>query len=216
MCAHLNDLRPPSWPADLQGAPKLSHSQGEAAGRFAAFQAPTPWGSPRGSLSLPCLHQPLRRCLPVQGVSFLGRDDEFVMSGSDCGHIYVWERDSGVVQAVLKVRQEQGSRSAWKEENQAGRMVLPCPKPQPMCVRGLQGDADTVNCLEPHPQHLLTMATSGIEDSIKLWAPTAEEPQVKRGAARRGGVTVVGKGCCCSNGVCDLLPRGRRHCRVSA
>ncbi|EFN54263.1 hypothetical protein CHLNCDRAFT_135819 [Chlorella variabilis] len=85
----------------------------------------------------------------VKGVSFLGRDDEFVMSGSDCGHIYVWERDSGVVQAVLK------------------------------------GDADTVNCLEPHPQHLLTMATSGIEDSIKLWAPTAEEPQVLGAAAER-------------------------------
>lgn len=43
-----------------------------------------------------------------------------------------------------------------------------------------QGDADTVNCLEPHPHHLLTVATSGIEDAIKLWTPSAEEPQVCR------------------------------------
>ncbi len=45
----------------------------------------------------------------LQGVSFLGQDDEFVMSGSDCGHIYVWERESGEVQAVLKVNQEGGA-----------------------------------------------------------------------------------------------------------
>lgn len=38
-----------------------------------------------------------------QGVSFLGQHDEFVMSGSDCGHIYVWDRTTGAVQAMLKV-----------------------------------------------------------------------------------------------------------------
>ena len=55
-----------------------------------------------------------------------------------------------------------------------------------------QGDHDTVNCLEAHPHHLLTLATSGIEDTIKLWAPTAAEPQVseeeKVGGAVGGGV----------------------------
>ena len=55
------------------------------------------------------------------------------------------------------------------------RPALPC------CVLPavLQGDHDTVNCLEPHPHHLLTLATSGIEDTIKLWTPTAAEPQVR-------------------------------------
>jgi hypothetical protein len=48
-----------------------------------------------------------------------------------------------------------------------------------------QGDADTVNCLEPHPHHLLAMATSGIEETVKVWGPTAEEPQVLGEAARR-------------------------------
>ncbi|KAL4458237.1 hypothetical protein ABPG75_013102 [Micractinium tetrahymenae] len=85
----------------------------------------------------------------VKGVSYLGQHDEFVMSGSDCGHIYIWDAATGEVLAVLK------------------------------------GDHDTVNCLEPHPSHLLTIATSGIEDTIKLWAPTAEEPQVLGAAERR-------------------------------
>lgn len=45
------------------------------------------------------LHLP---ALP-QGVSFLGQSDEFVMSGSDCGHIFIWQRSTGAVQAMLKV-----------------------------------------------------------------------------------------------------------------
>jgi hypothetical protein len=36
-------------------------------------------------------------------VSFLGQDDEFVMSGSDCGHIFIWAKDSGDVLTMLKV-----------------------------------------------------------------------------------------------------------------
>ena len=40
----------------------------------------------------------------VKGVSFLGQQEEFVMSGSDCGHVFVWDRRSGAVLAVLKVR----------------------------------------------------------------------------------------------------------------
>ncbi|KAI3435675.1 hypothetical protein D9Q98_001733 [Chlorella vulgaris] len=85
----------------------------------------------------------------VKGVSFLGAQEEFVMSGSDCGHIFVWCAASGRVVAMLR------------------------------------GDDDTVNCLEPHPHHLLTVATSGIDDTVKLWTPTAEEPQVLGAAAER-------------------------------
>ena len=38
-----------------------------------------------------------------------------------------------------------------------------------------QGDTHVVNCLEPHPHHLLHLATSGIDEDVKLWAPTARE-----------------------------------------
>ena len=39
----------------------------------------------------------------VQGVSFLGQQDEFVMSGSDCGNFFVWDTRSGALQAMHKV-----------------------------------------------------------------------------------------------------------------
>jgi len=53
---------------------------------------------------LHCLGLPLAHpAMPnPQGVSFLGPHDEFVMSGSDCGHIYVWDVATGAVQAMLK------------------------------------------------------------------------------------------------------------------
>lgn len=33
-------------------------------------------------------------CLPVKGVNFYGPCSEFVVSGSDCGHIYLWDKYS--------------------------------------------------------------------------------------------------------------------------
>ena len=67
------------------------------------------WGAasllPASLLAAPpaalCHQRPMRS--HPQGVSFLGQHDEFVMSGSDCGHIYVWDRTTGAVQAMLKV-----------------------------------------------------------------------------------------------------------------
>jgi len=80
-----------------------------------------------------------RNAKTVKGVSFLGPDDDYVVSGSDCGHIYIWSKSTG---ALL-----------WWGK----------------------GDDAVVNCLEPHPFLPMTMATSGIDDTIKVWAPTAPE-----------------------------------------
>ena len=44
----------------------------------------------------------------LQGVSFLGPEDEFVMSGSDCGHMFVWDARTGEVLSMLKVRAGRG------------------------------------------------------------------------------------------------------------
>eukprot|EP00873_Tetraselmis_striata_P017429 jgi/Tetstr1/437693/TSEL_026348.t2 len=77
----------------------------------------------------------------VKGVNFLGPNDEYVISGSDCGNVFIWDKASG---ALL-----------WMQE----------------------GDSRVVNCLEPHPHYPLTLATSGIDDNIKIWAPSAGKPQ---------------------------------------
>lgn len=37
----------------------------------------------------------------VKGVSFMGAADEWVVSGSDCGHIYIWDKASGKLQQWL-------------------------------------------------------------------------------------------------------------------
>lgn len=36
-----------------------------------------------------------RNAATVKGVSFFGAADEYVVSGSDCGHIYIWSKGSG-------------------------------------------------------------------------------------------------------------------------
>lgn len=83
----------------------------------------------------------------VKGVSFMGVADEYVMSGSDCGHVYVWSKQDGKLQQLLK------------------------------------GDRHVVNCLEPHPYLPATLATSGIENDIKIWSPLAEKAHPPGAAA---------------------------------
>jgi WD40 repeat protein len=36
----------------------------------------------------------------VKGVSFLGSDEEFVASGSDCGHLFVWSKRDGLLRCM--------------------------------------------------------------------------------------------------------------------
>ena len=52
-------------------------------------------------LSLSC-HPGHRNSQTVKGVSFLGEDDKFVMSGSDDGHIYIWSSNDGILRQWLK------------------------------------------------------------------------------------------------------------------
>eukprot|EP00271_Cylindrocystis_brebissonii_P010082 TRINITY_DN26183_c0_g1_i1.p1 TRINITY_DN26183_c0_g1~~TRINITY_DN26183_c0_g1_i1.p1 ORF type:complete len:732 (-),score=170.80 TRINITY_DN26183_c0_g1_i1:674-2869(-) len=73
----------------------------------------------------------------VKGVSFFGPNSEYVVSGSDCGRIFIWKKRGGQLMAMLP------------------------------------GDSQVVNCLEPHPWTTV-LATSGIESSVKIWAPTAD------------------------------------------
>lgn len=82
----------------------------------------------------------------MKGVSFLGRHDEYVASGSDDGHLYIWSTRTGQL------------------------------------LRVARGDAHVVNAIEPHPWAPLHVATSGIDDTVKLWAPGLDEP-AQMGAA---------------------------------
>ena len=73
----------------------------------------------------------------VKGVNFYGPRSEFVMSGSDCGHIFIWEKSSCQIVQFLEADEE-----------------------------------EIINCIDPHP-YLPMLASSGLDQKVKIWAPTA-------------------------------------------
>ncbi|WOK92865.1 DDB1- and CUL4-associated factor 8 [Canna indica] len=75
----------------------------------------------------------------VKGVSFFGPNSEYVVSGSDCGHIFLWRKKGGEL------------------------------------LRAMEGDKYVVNCIESHPCTTM-IASSGMENDIKIWVPNAKEP----------------------------------------
>jgi WD repeat-containing protein 42A len=74
----------------------------------------------------------------VKEVNFYGPRNEYVISGSDDGNIFIWHKDEAKIVNILK------------------------------------GDKHVVNCIQGHP-HMPILASSGIENDVKLWAPTARK-----------------------------------------
>jgi len=75
----------------------------------------------------------------VKEVNFFGPYSEYVVSGSDCGRIFIWDKKTAKL------------------------------------VNMMMGDRDVVNCAAGHPFDPV-LATSGIENNVKLWEPSAEKP----------------------------------------
>lgn len=57
-------------------------------------------------------------------------------------------------------------------------------------VQLLEGDKHVVNCVQPHPT-LPILATSGIDYSVKIWTPTAEEEIFDEKAAAEVGLDAI-------------------------
>jgi len=74
----------------------------------------------------------------VKEVNFYGPRSEYVVSGSDCGRVFIWDKKTAQL------------------------------------VNMMVGDRDVVNCASGHPFDP-TLATSGIENNVKIWTPTAEK-----------------------------------------
>jgi len=79
-----------------------------------------------------------QNCDTVKGVGFFGPKCEYVVSGSDCGRIFIWRKRDGEL------------------------------------IRVMEADKHVVNCIESHP-HATVLASSGIENDIKIWTPKSEE-----------------------------------------
>jgi len=70
----------------------------------------------------------------VKEVNFFGPNSDYVISGSDDGRIFIWEKNTRKLVQLLK------------------------------------GDRHVVNCVQGHPFDCV-LATSGIEDNVKIWEP---------------------------------------------
>ncbi|KAG8201043.1 hypothetical protein JTE90_002718 [Oedothorax gibbosus] len=81
-----------------------------------------------------------RNSQTVKAVNYFGARSEYIVSGSDCGNIFFWDKESEHI------------------------------------VKYMYGDeGGAVNCLEPHP-NVPILATSGLDDDIKIWVPSCEHP----------------------------------------
>ncbi|KAE8724722.1 putative UDP-Glycosyltransferase superfamily protein [Hibiscus syriacus] len=89
---------------------------------------------------IPQVYKGHRNCETVKGVSFFGPKSEYVVSGSDCGRIFIWKKGGEL-------------------------------------VRVMKADKHVVNCIESHP-HTAVLASSGIENDIKIWTPKAIDKAV--------------------------------------
>lgn len=90
---------------------------------------------------IPQVYKGHRNCETVKGVNFIGPKCEYVVSGSDCGRIFIWKKKGGEL------------------------------------IRVMEADKTVVNCIECHP-HTMVLASSGIDDDIKMWTPNASEKAV--------------------------------------
>ncbi|KAJ8919538.1 hypothetical protein NQ315_002159 [Exocentrus adspersus] len=93
-------------------------------------------------------YQGHRNGATIKGVNFFGPKSEFIVSGSDCGNVYFWEKDS---EAIVQ----------WMLADDNGVCLV------------INDSAYKVNCLEPHPQ-LPFICTSGLDWDVKVWVPSCE------------------------------------------
>ncbi|KAG0263359.1 DDB1- and CUL4-associated factor 6 [Mortierella polycephala] len=75
----------------------------------------------------------------IKEANFFGPNSEFIMSGSDDGRIFFWDKKTGRILNVLNA------------------------------------DKRVVNCLQPHPFSSFLLAASGIDKTVKILMPTAED-----------------------------------------
>jgi hypothetical protein len=114
----------------------------------------------------------------LKSVSFWGPRDEYIVAGSDSGHVWVWDATSGRLDGVAP-------------EDRSCRVV-----------NFLKADNHTCNGVVPHPLAPV-LASYGIDNDVKLWASVwgdeeeeeeEEEPQCKSRDRGVGGVGGVGTG----------------------
>ncbi|KAK1261274.1 hypothetical protein QJS04_geneDACA001290 [Acorus gramineus] len=123
-------------PDPVPASPKSSNAE---AGNSFDPDTPTQVVMDADETPSPQVYTGHRNAETVKGVGFFGPNCEYVVSGSDCGNIFIWEKRGGEL------------------------------------LRVMEADRRVVNSIESHP-HTTLLASSGIENNIKIWTPNAREP----------------------------------------
>lgn len=105
--------------SDPEGSPPIHHYQGHRSDKF------------------------------LMGVHFYGQNSKYIISGSDCGNIFIWDRETeGVVQVI--------------------------PGYEPLMRTDFEDQLSHGLVIEPHPT-LPVLASSAHDNVVKMWMPVAEE-----------------------------------------
>lgn len=91
----------------------------------------------------------------MKGVNFFGPNSEYIMSGSDCQNIFIWDKNTeAIVQWMEGDHEGSVIKDFWYMRNKWINLYFP-----------------KVNCLEPHPS-MPAIATSGLDYDVKMWIPS--------------------------------------------
>ncbi|KIM46151.1 hypothetical protein M413DRAFT_23927 [Hebeloma cylindrosporum] len=89
--------------AETGGNPSDGSSESPADDLFHELSESTPeWEQHVPTLPPRCRYAGARNVATVKDVNFLGPDDQWVVSGSDDGNFFVWEKDSAVLKGIYE------------------------------------------------------------------------------------------------------------------
>ena len=120
--------------------------------------------------------------LTIKRVGFYGPNDEWIVSGSDCGHVFLWKRDDDSNGNSIDVGRKRRPDMVLK----ASSTVVNCVVAPPMYTAGSSsGSSSSVRGGG-------YLVTSGMSHDIKVWCPgeVVEEEERKRRVVKRMKVNV--------------------------
>ncbi|KAF2815887.1 WD40 repeat-like protein [Mytilinidion resinicola] len=94
----------------------------------------------------------------IKDVNFFGRNDEYVVSGSDCGHVFIWDKKSTRIVNILEADRDVANVPAG--------VIYISSKPEYLQAAG-------------HPYEPM-LAISGIDSTIKIFSADARDRQNAR------------------------------------
>ena len=177
-----SEVRPPALPGQAPPAPGpgitadderwFDGFEPEHSARPTALQMPDDSGSAPFQWSQPCNDDSFERrfrghrnCDTIKGVNFFGSNSRYVLSGSDEGHVLMWDRRSGqLVQAMLGDRV--GAVNNLQPHPSNVPLLLTSGLEHTAAVWSPQSDARTlsVEAMRPIAQRNLAMRARGESD----------------------------------------------------